>query len=89
MKDEIVAYWNFLSYWARWAWEHPRAKHMRKVLYNFKLTVICGVITFLVFRGTMGAGSFGTPLHDVDIINRELIPMQEQRLLDVSACAAV
>ncbi|CAI5474137.1 unnamed protein product [Closterium sp. Yama58-4] len=45
------------------------------------MTLVCGFITFLVFRGTFGAGKFGTPFQDAEILNRELRSFQEKRLL--------
>ncbi|CAI5514230.1 unnamed protein product [Closterium sp. Naga37s-1] len=56
-------------------------KNFRKVAYNFKMTLVCGFITFLVFRGTFGAGKFGTPFQDAEILNRELRSFQEKGLL--------
>lgn len=82
-KDASNPVLDCLLYVLVWAWNHPRMKSVRKFLYNFKLTVICGVITLLVFRGTLGAGKFGTPSSDIQLVNFELKSFQEDRLLQV------
>eukprot|EP00271_Cylindrocystis_brebissonii_P013596 TRINITY_DN33574_c0_g1_i1.p1 TRINITY_DN33574_c0_g1~~TRINITY_DN33574_c0_g1_i1.p1 ORF type:complete len:472 (+),score=68.36 TRINITY_DN33574_c0_g1_i1:123-1538(+) len=46
---------------------HPRWKKVQRICSNVRITLICGFITILVLRGTMGAGKFGTPEQDVII----------------------
>ncbi|KAJ7552228.1 hypothetical protein O6H91_06G047100 [Diphasiastrum complanatum] len=55
----------------------PRVRQIQKSLYNLKLTLLCGFITFLVLRGTFGAGNFGTPAQDFYEI-RELLPHRKE-----------
>ncbi|EFJ17254.1 glycosyltransferase, CAZy family GT34-like protein [Selaginella moellendorffii] len=51
-----------------------KGRQIHKTLNNIKMTVLCGFVTILVLRGTIGAGSFGTPaqdLHDIrDTVHR-------------------
>ncbi|GLJ23123.1 hypothetical protein SUGI_0436360 [Cryptomeria japonica] len=37
----------------------PRAKQLKKTCNNFKITILCGFVTILVLRGTIGVGNFG------------------------------
>ncbi|WOL02276.1 hypothetical protein Cni_G10995 [Canna indica] len=37
----------------------PRGRQFQKVLNNIKITVLCGFVTILVLRGTVGFGSLG------------------------------
>ncbi|KAJ7529615.1 hypothetical protein O6H91_15G058700 [Diphasiastrum complanatum] len=41
-----------------------RGKHIQKSFNNIKVTILCGIVTILVLRGTIGAGSFGSSSHD-------------------------
>ncbi|MCO5606006.1 hypothetical protein L7F22_060193 [Adiantum nelumboides] len=45
-----------------------RARQLQRALRNLKLTMICGLLTILVLRGTLGAGKFGTPAKDFEEI---------------------
>lgn len=50
-------------------WISPlRARQLQRALRNLKLTMICGLLTILVLRGTLGAGKFGTPAKDFEEI---------------------
>ncbi|GLJ06169.1 hypothetical protein SUGI_0032730 [Cryptomeria japonica] len=37
----------------------PRAKQLNKTCNNFKIPILCGFVTILVLRGTIGVGNFG------------------------------
>jgi xyloglucan 6-xylosyltransferase len=39
---------------------------------NLKVTIMCGLMTVLVLRGTIGAGQFGTPAQDFEEIRMHL-----------------
>ncbi|KAH7415935.1 hypothetical protein KP509_14G067400 [Ceratopteris richardii] len=47
-----------------------RARQLQRALRSLKLTIICGFLTILVLRGTVGAGKFGTPAKDFEEIKR-------------------
>eukprot|EP00850_Spirogloea_muscicola_P012542 SM000081S22676 [mRNA] locus=s81:531819:534777:+ [translate_table: standard] len=39
-------------------------RQLARAANNVKITLVCSLVTFLVLRGTLGAGRFGTPSHD-------------------------
>eukprot|EP00850_Spirogloea_muscicola_P020278 SM000211S06648 [mRNA] locus=s211:190111:193035:- [translate_table: standard] len=39
-------------------------RQLARAANNVKITLACGLVTFLVLRGTLGAGRFGTPSRD-------------------------
>ncbi|CAK9194567.1 unnamed protein product [Sphagnum troendelagicum] len=43
------------------AWSGRKGKQVQKTLNNLKVTIICGFVTILVLRGTMGGTSFYSP----------------------------
>ena len=47
-----------------------RVKQIQRSLNNIKLTLLCGFLTLLVLRGTLGAGRFGTPAKDLEEIKQ-------------------
>ncbi|KAJ7524793.1 hypothetical protein O6H91_17G022300 [Diphasiastrum complanatum] len=54
-----------------------RVRQIQKAFYNLKVTLLCGFVTILVLRGTIGAGNFGTPAQDFNDI-RELLPRRKE-----------
>lgn len=63
--QRLRVHWNHVI-------SHPRWRRFQKGCYDFRMTLICGFITLLVLRGTMGAGKFGTPEQDIVLKNREM-----------------
>ncbi|PKA48395.1 Putative glycosyltransferase 2 [Apostasia shenzhenica] len=57
--------------WQRWLGER-RVRHIQRALRRGKLTVLCLFMTFIVLRGTVGAGKFGTPRQDLEEIRSRL-----------------
>ncbi|KAK8959854.1 putative glycosyltransferase 2 [Platanthera guangdongensis] len=49
-----------------------RARQIQRALRKGKLTLICLFLTFIVLRGTIGAGKFGTPEQDFREISHRL-----------------
>jgi xyloglucan 6-xylosyltransferase len=49
-----------------------RVRRIQKMFYNFQVTILCGFVTILVLRGTIGAGRFGTPAQDFTEIRNRL-----------------
>ena len=66
--------------WQR-MWNHPRGRAIQRGCYNLRMTLICALITVLVMRGTLGAGKFGTPMQDVNLVRRELQNLQARRVI--------
>ncbi|KAJ7543066.1 hypothetical protein O6H91_09G023900 [Diphasiastrum complanatum] len=54
-----------------------RKRQIQRALNNLKITLLCGFVTILVLRGTIGAGSFGTPAQDLNEI-REFLPRRKE-----------
>jgi xyloglucan 6-xylosyltransferase len=50
----------------------PQGRRIQRALNNMKITVMCGLMTILVLRGTIGAGYFGTPVQDYEEIRAHL-----------------
>lgn len=45
-----------------------KGRRLQRSINHMKITVLCGLMTILVLRGTIGAGSFGTPAQDFEEI---------------------
>ena len=39
-------------------WSNLKSRNVQKSLYSIRLTILCGIITVLVLRGTVGTGFF-------------------------------
>lgn len=39
-------------------WGNLKSRNIQKAVYNIRLTILCGLITILVLRGTIGTGFF-------------------------------
>ncbi|EFJ06379.1 glycosyltransferase CAZy family GT34-like protein [Selaginella moellendorffii] len=50
-----------------------RSPATRKAINKLKITVVCGVLTILMLRGSIGAGEFGTPQKDFHEIQRRVL----------------
>eukprot|EP00249_Psilotum_nudum_P032192 c47418_g1_i1 orf=199-825(+) len=50
----------------------PRMRQLQRASNNVKVTLLCGFLTVLVLRGTIGAGNFGTPAQDFKEIKEHL-----------------
>ncbi|KAG0557975.1 hypothetical protein KC19_11G170000 [Ceratodon purpureus] len=50
----------------------PKGRRLRRTINNIKITVLCGLMTILVLRGTIGAGQFGTPAQDFEEIRAHI-----------------
>ncbi|XP_051136438.1 probable xyloglucan 6-xylosyltransferase 5 [Andrographis paniculata] len=80
---------------------HPRGKQTHKTFNNVKITILCGVITILVLRGTIGLGSLvmydkeGANPHLTEETNRILAEIRsdpedgEEEVLDLNATFAL
>ncbi|MCO5548072.1 hypothetical protein L7F22_001529 [Adiantum nelumboides] len=56
-------------------WNHSRGptrgKQIYKTLNNLKITLLCGFVTILVLRGTIGLGGVGVPSEDSNEMTQE------------------
>lgn len=50
----------------------PKGRRLKRAVKNMKITVLCGLMTILVLRGTVGAGNFGTPAQDFEEIRAHI-----------------
>lgn len=57
-----------------------RARQIHRALRNGKLTALCLLLTFVVLRGTIGAGRFGTPQQDLVELRSRLLPHPHRAL---------
>eukprot|EP00250_Pteridium_aquilinum_P016489 c23129_g1_i1 orf=411-1484(-) len=46
--------------------------HLLKTMHNVRVTLLCGLLTFIFLRSSLGAGKFGTPVKDYDEIRHHL-----------------
>ncbi|KAM0939684.1 putative xyloglucan 6-xylosyltransferase [Dioscorea sansibarensis] len=44
----------------------PRGRQLQKTFNNLKITILCGLVTILVLRGTIGVGNLGGAPSDAD-----------------------
>lgn len=60
----------------------PKGRKLTKTLNTFKVTILCGFITILVLRGTMGSGGlFGGSTPEVADLREQMIKSQRARVL--------
>ncbi|CAK7322819.1 unnamed protein product [Dovyalis caffra] len=57
----------------------PRGRQINKTFNNIKITILCGFVTILVLRGTVGIGSLSSS--DADAVNQNLIE-ETNRILE-------
>ncbi|MCO5561278.1 hypothetical protein L7F22_014899 [Adiantum nelumboides] len=66
-------------------YKHARSSSKGKQIYryidNIKITLLCGFVTILVLRGTIGLGKVGMPSEDADDLMLEM-PAHESKLVD-------
>lgn len=41
-------------------WSFPKGRNLQKAVHNLRVTILCGFVTVLVLRGTIGIGTFGS-----------------------------
>lgn len=56
-----------------------RARQLQRLIRNGKLTLLCLVLTLVVLRGNLGAGSFGTPEKDIEEIRHTFSYIRHRR----------
>ncbi|KAE8707421.1 putative glycosyltransferase 4 [Hibiscus syriacus] len=59
----------------------PRGRQMHKTFNNIKITVLCGLVTILVLRGTIGVGNLGSS--EAEAINQHLIEETNRILAEI------
>ncbi|TYH96850.1 hypothetical protein ES332_A12G206000v1 [Gossypium tomentosum] len=59
----------------------PRGRQMHKTFNNFKITILCGFVTILVLRGTIGVGNLGSS--EAEAINQNLIEETNRILAEI------
>uniref|UniRef100_A0A6N2LI29 xyloglucan 6-xylosyltransferase n=1 Tax=Salix viminalis TaxID=40686 RepID=A0A6N2LI29_SALVM len=57
----------------------PRGRQINKTFNNIKITILCGFVTILVLRGTVGIGSLSSS--DAEAVNQNLIE-ETNRILE-------
>ncbi|XP_004301136.1 PREDICTED: putative glycosyltransferase 5 [Fragaria vesca subsp. vesca] len=63
----------------------PRGRQIQKTFNNIKITILCGFVTILVLRGTIGVGNLGTS--DADAVNQNLIEETNRILAEIRSDA--
>ncbi|CAM6046804.1 unnamed protein product [Sphagnum compactum] len=60
-----------------------KGKQLQKTLNNVKVTILCGFVTVLVLRGTIGGGSFFSPAQELQELqqNPEELAKEARRIL--------
>ncbi|KAJ0104918.1 hypothetical protein Patl1_18804 [Pistacia atlantica] len=59
----------------------PRGRQIQKTFNNIKITILCGFVTILVLRGTIGVGNLGGS--DADAVNQNLIEETNRILAEI------
>ncbi|CAN6578127.1 unnamed protein product [Malus baccata var. baccata] len=59
----------------------PRGRQIQKTFNNIKITILCGFVTILVLRGTIGVGSLGSS--ETDAVNQNLIEETNRILAEI------
>ncbi|KAK8265848.1 hypothetical protein V6Z12_D12G205600 [Gossypium hirsutum] len=59
----------------------PRGRQMHKTFNNIKITILCGFVTILVLRGTIGVGNLGSS--EAEAINQNLIEETNRILAEI------
>lgn len=71
---KLDSYWRSLSAGSR-GFSH-KSRHVQKAVYNVRLTVLCGIITILVLRGTIGTGIFSSDSEPPPATIEERLPRE-------------
>lgn len=58
-----------------------RGRQIHKTFNNIKITILCGFVTILVLRGTIGVGNLGSS--DADAVNQHLIEETNRILAEI------
>ncbi|KAJ8772979.1 hypothetical protein K2173_028156 [Erythroxylum novogranatense] len=59
----------------------PRGRQIHKTFNNIKITILCGFVTILVLRGTIGIGKLSSS--DADAVNQNLIEETNRMLAEI------
>ncbi|XP_013726405.1 probable xyloglucan 6-xylosyltransferase 5 [Brassica napus] len=59
----------------------PRGRQMQKTFNNIKITILCGFVTILVLRGTIGVGYLGSS--SADAVNQNIIEETNRILAEI------
>ncbi|KAM6569541.1 hypothetical protein CsatB_017526 [Cannabis sativa] len=59
----------------------PRGRQIQKTFNNIKITILCGFVTILVLRGTIGVGNLGGS--DADAVNQHIIEETNRILAEI------
>ncbi|KAM7267247.1 hypothetical protein ACFE04_009413 [Oxalis oulophora] len=59
----------------------PRGRQIAKTFNNIKITILCGFVTILVLRGTIGVGNLGSS--DAEAVNKNLIEETNRILAEI------
>ncbi|KAF2595491.1 hypothetical protein F2Q70_00044591 [Brassica cretica] len=59
----------------------PRGRQMQKTFNNIKITILCGFVTILVLRGTIGVGNLGSS--SADAVNQNIIEETNRILAEI------
>ncbi|XP_044477636.1 probable xyloglucan 6-xylosyltransferase 5 [Mangifera indica] len=59
----------------------PRGRQIQRTFNNIKITILCGFVTILVLRGTIGVGNLGNS--DTDAVNQNLIEETNRILAEI------
>ncbi|KAM7269354.1 hypothetical protein ACFE04_024851 [Oxalis oulophora] len=59
----------------------PRGRQIAKTFNNIKITILCGFVTILVLRGTIGVGNLGSS--DADAVNKNIIEETNRILAEI------
>ncbi|KAK8604536.1 hypothetical protein V6N13_099475 [Hibiscus sabdariffa] len=61
----------------------PRGRQLHKTFNNIKITILCGFVTILVLRGTIGVGNLGSS--EAEAVNQNLIEETNRILAEIRA----
>lgn len=59
----------------------PRGRQIQKTFNNIKITILCGFVTILVLRGTIGVGNLGSS--DADAVNQNIVEETNRILAEI------
>ncbi|GMI96916.1 xyloglucan xylosyltransferase 5 [Hibiscus trionum] len=59
----------------------PRGRQIHKTFNNIKITILCGFVTILVLRGTIGVGNLGSS--EAEAVNQNLIEETNRILAEI------
>ncbi|KAG0602091.1 hypothetical protein M758_11G159600 [Ceratodon purpureus] len=70
-------------------WSIPKGRHLQRAVHNLRVTILCGFVTVLVLRGTIGTGTFaslrGDPVdHSVRSLGQGQSSSEPRRVLSAT-----